>query len=68
MSILSELKPMERQITILKYGLDENKEPQSFRQIGESFERTAEWARGVSNKAERRIKAIVSRRNLKGSI
>ena len=68
MSILSELKPMERQITILKYGLGENEEPQSFRQIGESFERTAEWARGISNKAERRIRAIVSRRNLKGII
>ena len=68
MSILSELKPMEREITILKYGLGENKEPQSFKQIGESFERTAEWARGISNKAERRIRSIVSRRNLKGSI
>jgi DNA-directed RNA polymerase sigma subunit (sigma70/sigma32) len=68
MSILSELKPIERQIIILKYGLGENKEPQSFRQIGEFYERTSEWARGVSNKAERRIRAIVSRRNLKGSI
>ena len=68
MSILSELKPIEKQVTILKYGLGEDKEPQSFRQIGESFERTAEWARGISNKAERRIRAIVSRRNLKGII
>lgn len=67
-SILSELKPIERQITILKYGLGENEEPQSFRQIGESFERTAEWARGISNKAERRIRVIASRRNLKGRI
>lgn len=68
MSILSGLKPIERQITILKYGLGENEEPQSFRQIGESFERTAEWARGISNQAERRIRAIVTRRNLKGTI
>jgi RNA polymerase primary sigma factor len=68
MSILSELKYMEREITILKYGLGENPEPQSFRQIGESFERTPEWARAISNKAEKRIRAIVSRRNLKGII
>lgn len=68
MSILSELKPMEKQVTILKYGLGENKEPQSFRQIGESLERTAEWARGISNKAERRIRVIANERNLKGRI
>lgn len=67
-NILSELKPMEREVTILKYGLGENKEPQSFRQIGELFERTPEWARGISNKAERRIRSIVNGRNLKGSI
>lgn len=67
-SILSELKPMERQITILKYGLGENKEPQTFGQIAESFERSPEWARGVSNTAERRIRAIINQRNLKGSI
>lgn len=68
LSILSELKPMEKQVTILKYGLGEDKEPQSFRQIGESFERTAEWARGISNKAEKRIRVIASRRNLRGRI
>jgi RNA polymerase primary sigma factor len=68
MSILAELKPMERQITILKYGLGENSEPQSFRQIGEFFERTPEWARGVSNKAEKRMRVIIRRRNLKGTI
>lgn len=68
LSILSELKPTEKQVTILKYGLGEDKEPQSFRQIGESFERTAEWARGISNKAEKRIRVIASRRNLRGRI
>ena len=68
MSILSELKPMEREITILKYGLGENKEPQSFRQIGEFYKRTSEWARGISNKAEKRMRIIIRRRNLKGTI
>lgn len=68
LSILSELKPTEKQVTILKYGLGEDKEPQSFRQIGESFERTAEWARGISNKAEKRIRVIASRTNLRGRI
>jgi RNA polymerase primary sigma factor len=68
MSILSELKPMEREITILKYGLGENQEPQSFRQIGEFYERTPEWARIISNKAEKRMRIIIRRRNLKGTI
>lgn len=66
--LLSELKPMEREVIILKYGLGENKEPLSFSQIGELFKRSTEWARGVSNQAERRIKSIISRRNLKGTI
>jgi DNA-directed RNA polymerase sigma subunit (sigma70/sigma32) len=59
---------MEREITILKYGLGENQEPQSFRQIGEFYERTPEWARVISNKAEKRMRIIIRRRNLKGTI
>jgi RNA polymerase primary sigma factor len=67
-NILSELKHIEKEVIILKYGLGENKEPKSFCQIAQLFGRTSEWARGISNKAERRIRAIASKRNLKGKI
>jgi RNA polymerase primary sigma factor len=67
LSILSELKPIEKEVIILKYGLFETKEPQTFRQIAEKFDRTAEWARGISNRAERRIRVISNRKNLRDS-
>jgi RNA polymerase primary sigma factor len=67
-SILANLKPIEREIITLKYGLGENKEPQSFKQIGDFYERSSEWARSIANKAEKRIKAIASRKKLKGRI
>jgi RNA polymerase primary sigma factor len=66
MSVISELKPMEKEITILKYGLGESKEPMSYKAIGEKMERTPEWARGVSKKAEMRMKVIIRRRKIKG--
>jgi len=66
--ILENLKPIEREIIILKYGLGENKEPQSFKQIGEFYERSSEWARSVANKAEKRIKVLATRKKLKGRI
>ena len=65
MSVISELKPMEKEITILKYGLGESKEPMSYKAIGEKMERTPEWARGVSKKAEMRMKVIIRKRKLK---
>jgi RNA polymerase primary sigma factor len=66
MSVISELKPMEKEITILKYGLGESKEPMSYKAIGEKMERTPEWARGISKKAEMRMKVIIRRRKIKG--
>ena len=66
MSVISELKPMEKEITILKYGLGESKEPMSYKAIGEKMERTPEWARGVSKKAEMRMEVIIRRRKIKG--
>lgn len=66
LSVLSELTPMERQITILKYGLGESNEEMSYKSIGEKLERSAEWARGVSKKAETRIKSIIRRRKISG--
>jgi len=64
-SVLSELKPMERTVTILKYGLGDNKEPMSYRNIAEKLERTSEWARGISKKAERRMYSIIRKRKIK---
>ena len=66
MSVISELKPMEREITILKYGLGESKEPMSYKSIAEKLERTPEWARGIYKKAEIRMKVIIRKRKIKG--
>lgn len=66
LSVLSELTPMERQITILKYGLGESNEEMSYKSIGEKLERSAEWARGISKRAESRIKSIIRRRKISG--
>ena len=40
LSVLDELKPMEKQITLLKYGLGESREPMSYKSIGEKMERS----------------------------
>lgn len=64
--ILSELSTNEQKVIILKYGLNNNQEPKSAKQIGELFERSSEWARGITTKAEKRLADIVRIRNLKG--
>lgn len=66
MGVLSELKPMEKQVTILKYGLGESKEPMSYKSIGEKLEKTPEWARTISQKAEERMRSIIRRRKIRG--
>lgn len=66
MGVLSELKPMEKQVTILKYGLGESKEPMSYKSIGEKLEKTAGWARTISEKAEARMRSIIRRRKIRG--
>ena len=66
MGVLSELKPMEKQVTILKYGLGESKEPMSYKSIGEKLEKTPEWARTISQKAEARMRSIIRRRKIRG--
>ena len=68
LSVLDELKPMEKQITLLKYGLGESREPMSYKSIGEKMERSPEWARGISKKAEMRMKVIIRRRKIKGAV
>ena len=66
MGVLSELKPMEKQVTILKYGLGESKEPMSYKSIGEKLEKTPGWARTISEKAEARMRSIIRRRKIRG--
>lgn len=59
--LISSLKPVEQRVIELKYGLlDEN--PLSYKEISEKFDRTPEWARQISLKAEKRMK-IEARKN-----
>jgi len=66
LDLLSELKPMEREVTMMRYGIGKYKEPLSYKNIGEMLERTPEWARGISKKAERKMGIIIRRRKIKG--
>ena len=49
-SILNELKPIEKKIIILRYGLDNHGEESNFKSIGEEMGKTQEWARSKSRK------------------
>ena len=64
-SILNELKPIEKKIIILRYGLDNHGEESNFKSIGEAMGKTTEWARTICRKAEKKIKVIVRRRKIK---
>ena len=64
-SILSELKPIERKIVEMRYGLDRISEPLSFTKIAERFDRSPEWARRVCKIAEKKIKVIIRRKQIK---
>lgn len=66
LSVLDELKPIEKEVTLLKYGLGLYKEPMSYKSIGEKMERTPEWARTISKKAEMRMKSIIRRKKIRG--
>lgn len=50
------LKPIEREIVILRHAL-RGGESESFNSIAEKYERSGEWARNVYKKAMRRLKA-----------
>jgi RNA polymerase primary sigma factor len=45
----------------LKYGMNEFNEEYTYKQIGDKYERTAEWARGNIKKAERRFRVILTK-------
>lgn len=66
MDVISELKPMEKEITILKYGLGECKEPMSHKAIGEKMERSTEWVRVICKKAKIKIGSIIRRKKIEG--
>ena len=66
MEVLSELKPMEREVIMLRYGLGNYKEPMDYRKIGEKMGRTPEWARNIAKKGEMRFKSITRRRKING--
>jgi|688.fasta_scaffold00022_44 RNA polymerase primary sigma factor len=66
LQVLSELKPIEKEVIMLRYGLGEEKEPMEFRAIGEKMGRTPEWARIIAKKAEKRFKVIARRKKISG--
>lgn len=66
MQILLELKPMEREAIMMRYGIGNYIEPMEYRAIGEKMERTPEWARNIVKKGEMRFKAIARRRKISG--
>ena len=45
----------------LKYGMNDLNEEYTYKQIGDRYERTAEWARGNIKKAERRFRVILTK-------
>jgi RNA polymerase primary sigma factor len=66
-SILSHLNPRERMIVEMKYGLD-GKEPMSFNQIANYFDRSPEWARNNFSKIEKKMKIIARKKGIKNYI
>lgn len=66
MDVLSELKPIEREVIMLRYGIGKYKEPMDFKSIGEKMDRTPEWARNTAKKGEMKFKSITARRKING--
>jgi RNA polymerase primary sigma factor len=65
-SMLDQLMPIEKSLIILRYGLRNDKEESmTYFEIGLKHERTAEWARKVILKAEKRIKIIARKKGIK---
>jgi len=65
-SMLDQLRPMEKSLIILRYGLrNDEEEGMTYFEIGLKHERTPEWARGVILKAEKRMKIIARRKGIR---
>jgi len=62
--LISCLKPLEKEIIELKYGLTVEI-PMNYREIGEKFDKTSEWARQKSVKAEKKLKSAAKKSKIK---
>lgn len=66
---LKSINSLYPELLKLKYGMNDLNEEYSYKQIGDKYERTAEWARGNVKKAERRFRVILTRdRSLRNEI
>ena len=63
MGIIGKQGIMEKEIVIMKFGLKTGF-PMGYREIGESMERSSEWARLIGKKAINRMKHMARRYNL----
>jgi DNA-directed RNA polymerase sigma subunit (sigma70/sigma32) len=65
--IFSFLKPFEREIAEMKFGLNEEAVERSFNEIGIHFGKSSEWARGTFRKIERKMRKIARLKGIKSS-
>jgi RNA polymerase primary sigma factor len=66
--ILSHLKPLERKIIEMKYGINGEEYGMSFSQIGHNFNKSPEWARINSAKIEKMMIIIARKKGIKNWI
>ena len=62
--MLSHLSVIEREVIIMKYGIRDGI-PLEYKQIGMKMERTPEWARTNTKKAEKRLRIIARKMGIK---
>ena len=66
---LETINSLYPELLKLKYGINDLNEEFSYKQIGDKYKKSAEWARGNIKKAERRFKVILTRdRSLRNEI
>lgn len=66
---LKTINSLYPELLKLKYGINDLNEEFSYKQIGDKYKKSAEWARGNIKKAERRFKVILTRdRSLRNEI
>ena len=62
--MLAQLSVIEKEIIIMKYGIRDGI-PLAYKEIGMKMERTPEWARGNTKKAEKRLRIIARKMGIK---
>jgi RNA polymerase primary sigma factor len=65
--IFSFLKPFEKEIAEMKFGLGESGVEKTFNEIGIHFGKSSEWARGTFRKIERKMRRIARLKGIKSS-